>query len=52
MDEGHSRDQPGRLIQWLYRVEPVYGYVVEGRWFDIGDIDSYNRANKLYVQPG
>jgi glucose-1-phosphate thymidylyltransferase len=48
LEEGNSPDQPGRLIQWLHAIEPVYGYVIQGRWFDIGDIDSYNRANELF----
>jgi glucose-1-phosphate thymidylyltransferase len=45
---GHNKDQPGWYIQWLVRQVPTFGYVVEGAWFDIGDIDSYNRANELF----
>ena len=35
--EGNSPDQPGNLIAWLHRREPVYGYRFEGEWLDIGD---------------
>jgi glucose-1-phosphate thymidylyltransferase len=48
LQEGRERDQPGYLIQWLVERVPVHGFVVEGDWFDIGDIDSYNRANDRY----
>ena len=48
LDSGGSPDAPGYYIQWLYKQVPVFGYVTEGTWFDIGDIDSYNRANELY----
>jgi glucose-1-phosphate thymidylyltransferase len=36
--EGNQRDQPGNLIAWLHRREPVYAYRFEGEWFDIGDL--------------
>lgn len=34
--EGNAPDQPGNLIAWLHRREPVYGYALPGRWHDIG----------------
>ncbi len=48
IDEGLTPDAPGYFVQWLVKQMDVYGYVVEGPWFDIGDIDSYNAANALY----
>jgi glucose-1-phosphate thymidylyltransferase len=35
--EGNPPDQPGNLIGWLYRREPVYAYRFSGEWYDIGD---------------
>jgi glucose-1-phosphate thymidylyltransferase len=46
--EGHKPDQPGYFVQWLHKQVSVYGHVLEGTWFDIGDIHSYNKANELY----
>jgi glucose-1-phosphate thymidylyltransferase len=37
LEEGKPPDQPGRLVEWLCRREPVYGYVFDGEWLDIGD---------------
>jgi glucose-1-phosphate thymidylyltransferase len=42
--EGGGRDRLGEFIQWLYRKVPVHGYILDGEWWDIGDIKSYKRA--------
>ena len=28
----------------------VYGHVIDGEWYDIGDIDSYNTANEILMK--
>ena len=48
LKESGRGDQPGHLIQWLISRVDVQGVVMKGEWFDIGDIDSYNRANEKY----
>lgn len=48
VDEGHNKDAPGYLIQWLHQVAPLYAYTIQGQWYDIGDIQSYNHANALF----
>ncbi len=45
---GRNPDEPGYLIEWLHKQVPVYGYYVEGAWYDIGDITSYNEANAYF----
>lgn len=50
LDAGHNSDAPGYFIEWLHRKTTCYGYLVQGPWFDIGDIDSYNEANELMEQ--
>jgi glucose-1-phosphate thymidylyltransferase len=47
--EGQKRDAPGFYIEWLHPRIPLYGWVIGGSWYDIGDIDSYTKANELYV---
>jgi glucose-1-phosphate thymidylyltransferase len=46
--EGRNQDQPGNYIQWLHSQRPVYAYTIKGQWFDIGNIDSYNKANEAF----
>lgn len=47
--EGNNADQPGRLVQWLYPREPVYTYLVKGRWLDIGSKETLEEANKIFA---
>jgi glucose-1-phosphate thymidylyltransferase len=48
MKSGHKKDAPGYFIEWLLGQQEIYGYVFKGTWFDIGDIESYNKANDIY----
>jgi len=46
LDEGNNPDAPGYFIQWLIKKEKVYGCEFKGSWLDIGDINSYKKANE------
>jgi len=46
--EGNPPDQPGRFVAWLCRREPVYGYVFEGEWYDIGSHDQLLEADNRW----
>lgn len=48
LKEGNNPDAPGFYIAWLHRREPVYGFVFEGKWYDIGDLKCYEEANREY----
>jgi glucose-1-phosphate thymidylyltransferase len=49
----HSSDQPGRLVGWLRRHEPVYGYVFDESWHDIGSPEQLLEAdNRLRAAAG
>jgi glucose-1-phosphate thymidylyltransferase len=37
LEAGNPGDQPGRYVAWLQRHEPVYGWVFDTTWYDIGD---------------
>lgn len=47
LDEGNPADQPGRLVQWLHRREPVYGWAFTGNWFDVGDLEQLLLADNV-----
>lgn len=47
--EGNNPDQPGRLVQWLYKKTPVYTWTVPGLWFDIGSKESLEEANRIFA---
>jgi len=45
--EGNSPDQPGNFLAWLYSREPVYGFVFEETWLDIGSHEQLRAADEL-----
>jgi len=51
VERGLGSDQPGKFIEWLRKVQPVYGYRLQGYWCDIGTPETYLEAFK-YVLNG
>ena len=47
LEEGNNPDSPGFFIQWLRSREPVYGYILEGHWWDIGTPEAYYEAKRF-----
>lgn len=53
LEEEPGGDQPGRLVAWLHRRAPVYGWVFDDPWFDIGDEEQLLEAdNRLRIAAG
>jgi glucose-1-phosphate thymidylyltransferase len=51
--DGNPPDQPGYLVAWLHRREPVYAYRIPGGWYDIGDAEQLLEAdNRLRERAG
>jgi len=48
IEEGHNKDAFGYLLKWLIKRRPVYGFVFDSQWFDIGSFDAYDQANLYY----
>lgn len=48
LSEGNPPDPPGKYIEWLVKHENVYGFVYEGKWYDIGDKSQYEAADKEF----
>jgi len=48
LQKGNNPDQPGHLVNWLYQNDEIYGWVFSEQWYDVGDIDQYEQANKNY----
>lgn len=47
--EGNNPDQPGRLVQWMYKKVPVYVWKVPGIWYDIGSKETLDEANRIFA---
>ena len=50
--QGGKTDNIGDLIRALFRDPGVHGCRLPGRWFDIGDLASYEQANRTFVAGG
>ena len=46
LDEGCDRDAPGSLVAWLCKRARVYAIVMPGRRVDVGDLASYEAAQR------
>jgi glucose-1-phosphate thymidylyltransferase len=45
---GESPDAPGNFIAWLHTRAPVYGHVYETPRYDVGTLESYAAAQRLF----
>jgi len=48
---GHNVDQPGHYMRWLAETSGLFAYSLKGKWLDIGDLDSYQKANAIVNTP-
>lgn len=44
--DGHNADQPGHYMRWLAQTGGLFAIPLKGRWYDIGDRASYEKANE------
>jgi glucose-1-phosphate thymidylyltransferase len=43
-------DAPGNYIGWLAKRDKVYGFAFTQRWYDIGNMESYKKADEEYLK--
>lgn len=48
VDAGAPADAPGQFIEWLVARKPVYAFQFVGRRYDIGTLESYERAQRIF----
>lgn len=49
LDEGNNPDAPGQIIPYLLNHTEVNAYVFESKRYDIGTLESYERAQKIFA---
>lgn len=49
LEEGNNADAPGNFIPWLIKHKEVYAYQFEGKRYDIGTLESYQRACEIIL---
>jgi len=50
LEDKNNSDKPGYFVKWLSERKAVYGFTFSGKWFDIGQLDSYRAANLEYEE--
>jgi glucose-1-phosphate thymidylyltransferase len=48
---GHNTDQPGHYMRWLAETSGLFAFALRGKWLDIGDLASYEKANAIVNTP-
>ncbi|MDP2928611.1 MAG: nucleotidyltransferase family protein [Candidatus Omnitrophota bacterium] len=48
--QGAKLDAPGYYVGWLSANDKVYGFPFSEKWYDIGDLESYRRADEEYTK--
>jgi glucose-1-phosphate thymidylyltransferase len=48
--ESGMSDKAGDYIKWAQENHTVYGFNFEGKWYDIGSVESYNEAKNNFVK--
>lgn len=43
-------DAPGYYLSWVSKNDTVYGFTFTEDWYDIGNIESYEKANREYSE--
>ena len=43
-----ANDAPGYYVRWLLGKGKIYGYLLKGLWYDIGDLKSLEEAQTLF----
>ncbi len=49
LSSGHNPDQPGHYMRWLSETDALFAAPLKGKWLDIGDRNSYDKANALFT---
>lgn len=52
LETNRNPDAPGYYINWLCGQTSVFAYPFEGVWFDIGDLNSYQKADQYFRTRG
>jgi glucose-1-phosphate thymidylyltransferase len=50
LDEGNNPDQPGRLVEWMFKRTPFYTWPIRGEWYDIGSKETLAAADRTFSQ--
>ncbi|TCT12848.1 glucose-1-phosphate thymidylyltransferase [Natranaerovirga pectinivora] len=48
LNEGNNPDAPGNFVPWLIGKKDVYAYKLQGKRYDIGTLESYEKVQDIF----
>ena len=48
--QGNNLDKTGSFIEWLHKRDTVHSYITDKKWYDIGNLEQLEKANKYYKE--
>ena len=48
LQSSQKSDKAGDYIKWLAEKKGVYGFIFQGKWYDIGSVESYREAQAAF----
>lgn len=49
LDEGNNPDAPGHFVPWLINKKSVHAWILPGKRYDIGTLESYKRVQEIFA---
>ncbi|MBI3316325.1 MAG: nucleotidyltransferase family protein [Candidatus Omnitrophica bacterium] len=46
--QGNVPDAPGHYLKWLVGRTKIFGFLIKGMWYDIGDLKALEEANRIF----
>lgn len=50
IESGCGTDAPGQLVAWMCKHTPMHSYPLRGKRYDIGTLESYQEAQKIFAK--
>ena len=48
--QGNNADKTGSFIEWLHKRDEVHSFITDKKWYDIGNLEQLEKANKNYKE--
>jgi len=52
LSDKDAKDAPGHFLRWLLGRMKIFGFVFLGLWYDIGDLNAFQEADKIFSARG
>jgi NDP-sugar pyrophosphorylase family protein len=50
LGQKNVQDAPGHYVRWLMGKTQIFSFLFSGLWYDIGDLNALDEANRIFRQ--